>query len=104
MARDVTTSSSRSPRIPKTIIKADLSVWWSKMSPSTLKRMIATASLTMPSPNTIAKSLGYLLGLIIVRAATESEAQIVALYLMIREVLRTTLVLILLHSRIQSKL
>lgn len=41
--------------------------------------MMATASLIMPSPKTIENSLGYLAGLIIVSAATESEAQIVAL-------------------------
>lgn len=45
---------------------------------------MATASLTIPSPKTIENSFGYLAGLIIVRAATESEAQIVALYFIIR--------------------
>lgn len=40
--------------------------------------MMATASLIIPSPNTIEKSFGYSPGLIIVNAATESVAQIVA--------------------------
>lgn len=48
--------------------------------------MIATASLIIPSPNTIENNFGYLLGLIIVKAATESDAQIVALYLTIKAV------------------
>ena len=43
--------------------------------------MIATASLTNPYPKTIEKSLGYSWGLIIVNAATASEAQMVALNL-----------------------
>jgi hypothetical protein len=40
--------------------------------------MIETASFTIPSPKTTLKSLGYLFGLIIVRPATLSVAQIVA--------------------------
>lgn len=51
---------------------------------------MATASLTIPSPKIMENSFGYLLGLIIVSAATESEAQIVALYLIIRAVLKVT--------------
>lgn len=43
-----------------------------------LNKIIATASLTIPSPNTIENNFGYFFGLIIVRAATESVAQIVA--------------------------
>ena len=37
--------------------------------------MIETESLTIPSPNKIENNFGYLSGLIIVRAATESVAQ-----------------------------
>jgi hypothetical protein len=44
---------------------------------------MATASFTIPSPKIIENSLGYLSDLIIVKAATESVAQIVALYLTI---------------------
>ena len=40
--------------------------------------MIATASFTIPSPNTTLNNFGYLSALIIVKAATESVAQIVA--------------------------
>jgi hypothetical protein len=40
--------------------------------------MMATASLIIPSPNTIENSLGYSLAFIIVKAATESVAQMVA--------------------------
>lgn len=40
--------------------------------------IIATASLTIPSPNTTLNNFGYLSALIIVKAATESVAQIVA--------------------------
>jgi hypothetical protein len=47
--------------------------------------MIATASLTIPSPKIIEKILGNYEALIRVRAATESVALIVALYLTIRE-------------------
>ena len=49
-----------------------------KIFKTDLKRIIATASFTIPSPKTIENSLGYFWGLIIVRAATESVAQIVA--------------------------
>lgn len=48
--------------------------------------MIATASFIIPSPNTIENNFGYFAGFIIVRAATESDAQIVALYFMIKAV------------------
>lgn len=54
--------------------------------PTTLKRMMATASLTMPSPNIIENSCGNSLDLISVRAATESVAEMVALYLTMRAV------------------
>ncbi len=50
---------------------------------------MATASLTMPSPNTTENSLGYFSGLMIVKAATLSVAQIVALNLTIKAVVRT---------------
>lgn len=50
-------------------------------------RMIDTASFTIPSPNTTLNSFGYLLGLIIVNAATESVAQIVAANIIIYSVL-----------------
>lgn len=43
--------------------------------------MMATASLTMPYPKMMEKSLGYLAGLMSVSAATESVAEMVALYL-----------------------
>ena len=52
--------------------------------PTTLKRMIATASLTSPSPKMIEKSLGNSLALRRVREATLSEAEIVALYFTMR--------------------
>lgn len=42
---------------------------------------MATASFIIPYPNTTENSFGYLLGFIMVRAATESDAHIVALYL-----------------------
>jgi len=42
------------------------------------KRMMATASFTIPSPKRTLNSLGYFSGLIIVSAATESVAQMVA--------------------------
>lgn len=57
--------------------------------PTTLNKMIATASLTIPSPKITEKSLGCYDGLIRVRAATESVALMVALYLIIRAVERT---------------
>jgi hypothetical protein len=47
--------------------------------------MIATASLIIPSPKIIENNFGYLSDLIIVKAATESVAHIVALYLTISE-------------------
>lgn len=50
--------------------------------------MMATASLTIPSPNTTENSLGYFSGLMIVKAATLSVAHIVALNLTIRAVER----------------
>jgi hypothetical protein len=59
------------------------------MGPTTLKRIMETASLIIPYPNTIANNFGYLLGFIIVNAATESDAHIVALYLIIRLTLKT---------------
>ena len=62
--------------------------------------MIATASFIIPSPNTIEKSFGYLLGFIIVNAATESDAQIVALYLTINAVLSLIYILISFKSLI----
>lgn len=49
-----------------------------------MKRIIATASLTMPYPKMMEKSLGWVAGLMRVRAATESVADMVALYLMMR--------------------
>ena len=49
-------------------------------------------------------SLGYLFGLIIVKAATESDAQIVALYLTIRAVDKTIFSSKLFHLRMSSKL
>lgn len=54
------------------------------ISPTTLKRMMATASLTMPYPKMIEKSFGCIDELMSVRAATESVAEMVALYLMMR--------------------
>lgn len=58
----------------------------------------------MPSPKTIENNLGYLLGLIIVRAATESEAQMVALYLMIKALGKVILQSKLVQLRIRPKL
>ena len=46
--------------------------------------MMATASLTIPYPKIMEKSLGCMTGLMRVRAATESVADIVAEYFMIR--------------------
>lgn len=54
--------------------------------PTTLNRMIATASLTMPYPKMIENNCGNSLDLIRVSAATESVAEMVALYLTIRAV------------------
>lgn len=51
--------------------------------------MIATASLTIPSPKITEKSFGCYDGLISVKAATESVALMVALYLIINAVVRT---------------
>jgi phosphoenolpyruvate-protein kinase (PTS system EI component) len=73
------------------------------MSSTTLKSIIATASLTMPSPKTMEKSLGYLAGLIIVSAATESDAHIVALYLNINAVVNFIYMLTSESFRIQPK-
>ena len=73
-------------KIVKRMIGALPSGGSSKISPTTLNNIIATASLIIPSPNTMENNLGYLLGLIIVKAATESEAQIVALYLIINPI------------------
>lgn len=54
--------------------------------PTTLKRIIATASLTMPYPNIIENILGNFMESMRVRAATESVADIVALYFTINPV------------------
>jgi hypothetical protein len=54
--------------------------------PTTLKRIIATASLTIPYPNIIENIFGNFIESINVRAATESVAEIVALYLTISPV------------------
>lgn len=48
------------------------------ISNTDLNRIIATASFIIPSPNIIENNLGYLSAFIIVKAATESVAQIVA--------------------------
>ncbi len=56
--------------------------------PTTLKRMIATASLTIPSPKMMENILGNSDALMRVRAATESVAEMVALYLIMRVVSR----------------
>jgi hypothetical protein len=48
--------------------------------------MIATASLTMPSPKMMENILGNSEALMRVSAATESVAEMVALYLTIRDV------------------
>lgn len=53
--------------------------------------MMATASLTIPSPKIIENSLGNSLALIKVSAATESVAEIVALYLMISAVCKCSI-------------
>lgn len=54
--------------------------------PTTLKRIIATASLTIPYPKMTENNLGCYWGLIKVNAATESVALIVALNLIINAV------------------
>lgn len=54
--------------------------------------MIETASLTIPSPNTTLNNFGYLLGLIIVNAATESVAHIVAANIIIYSVVNLIVV------------
>jgi hypothetical protein len=48
--------------------------------------MIATASLTIPSPKMMENILGNSVALMRVSAATESVAEMVALYLTIRDV------------------
>lgn len=58
----------------------------SKIPPTTLNKIIATASLTIPSPKIIEKILGNSEDLMSVRAATESVAEMVALYLTMSEV------------------
>ena len=104
MNKEVKTLSKKLPSIFSTINATPSSIfYWSKILPTTWNRMIATASFTIPSPKTIEKSLGYLFGLIIVRAATESDAQMVALYLMINAVDSTISVLIFPHYLINSK-
>jgi hypothetical protein len=51
---------------------------------------MATASLTIPSPKITEKSLGWSLGFIKVKAATESVALIVALNFIIKAVDKMT--------------
>jgi hypothetical protein len=48
------------------------------ISNTDLNKIIATASFIIPSPNIIENNLGYLSAFIIVKAATESVAQMVA--------------------------
>lgn len=74
------------------------------MPPTTLNNIIATASFIIPYPKTIENNLGYLLGLIIVRAATESDAQMVALYFTIRAVDKSIFSSKLFHLLINSNL
>jgi hypothetical protein len=89
MAREATIVSMNWPIVPATNANLFLSsIFSSNIPPTTLKRMMATASLTIPSPNTTENSLGYFSGLMIVKAATLSVAQIVALNLTIRAVER----------------
>jgi hypothetical protein len=52
--------------------------------------MIATASFTIPYPKIIENILGNFIESIRVKAATESVAEIVALYLTIRFVSKTS--------------
>ncbi len=52
--------------------------------PTTLKSMMATASLTMPSPKMMENILGNFMESMSVSAATESVAEMVALYLTMR--------------------
>lgn len=54
--------------------------------PTTLNKMMATASFTIPYPKIIEKILGNYEALMRVRAATESVALMVALYLTMREI------------------
>ena len=68
-------------------VRADLieqTTWVKDYLPTTLKRMMATASLTKPSPKMMENSLGNSLALRRVREATLSEADMVALDLTIR--------------------
>jgi hypothetical protein len=58
--------------------------------PTTLNKMIATASFTIPYPKIIENILGNFIESIRVKAATESVAEIVALYLTIRFVSKTS--------------
>lgn len=53
-----------------------------------MKSIIETASFIIPSPNMTLNSFGYLSGLIIVNAATQSEAQTVAENIIIFSTLR----------------
>ena len=59
--------------------------------PTTLNKMIATASLTIPYPNIIENILGNSDDLIKVKAATESVADMVALYLIIKVVYKCSI-------------
>ena len=71
-----------------------MSLWISSNSPpsfntsvpTTLNRIIATASFTIPYPKIIENSCGNSLDFISVSAATESVAEIVALYFTIKAV------------------
>lgn len=77
---DTTKMMTKLSRMWKTVL-ADISVdesYFPNISRTDRNKIMATASLTMPSPKTIEKSLGNFLGFIMVRAATESVAQIVA--------------------------
>lgn len=59
--------------------------------PTTLNKIMATASLTIPSPKIIENILGNSEDLISVNAATESVADMVALYLIIKAVSRCSI-------------
>ncbi len=66
--------------------------------------MMATASLTMPYPKMMEKSLGYFAGLMSVSAATESVAEMVALYLTMSAMFMTSYYLSYPMGMIQSRL
>lgn len=93
---------TNSHKIVNTVTKSIVTLSLLNIPPTTENKMMATASLIIPSPKTMENNFGYFVGLIIVSAATESDAQIVALYLMIRELERRMISFIFVHLLIHS--